>query len=405
MRRNGGEDEEQGEARGAGETEAQGARSRWVYRFGGGKAEGRADMRDLLGGKGANLAEMSRASACRCRRASPSPPRSAPTSTPTARAIRPGCEDAGRATRWPRSSSRSARRFGDADEPAAGLGALGRARLDAGHDGHRAQPRPQRRRRSRAWPQRTRRRALRLRQLSPLHPDVRRRRARRRAPPVRGDRSSSHKEDTRRHARHRARPPRTGRRSSPATRRSVAARSSASPSRRIRRSSSGARSARSSARWMNAARRHLSPAARHPRRLGHGGQRAGDGVRQHGRGLRDRRRLHPQSLDRRERLLRRVPGQRAGRGRGRRHPHAAASDDRRQAGERLDAAGDGRGDAGGLRRARRRCANARDALPRHAGHRVHGRSSGKLYMLQTRTGKRTAAAALQDRGRHGAARG
>jgi pyruvate,orthophosphate dikinase len=32
---------------------------KWVYGFGDGKAEGRADMRDLLGGKGANLAEMS----------------------------------------------------------------------------------------------------------------------------------------------------------------------------------------------------------------------------------------------------------------------------------------------------------------------------------------------------------
>src|SRR6185436_16401611 len=30
----------------------------WVYRFGGGRAEGRADMRALLGGKGAGLAEM-----------------------------------------------------------------------------------------------------------------------------------------------------------------------------------------------------------------------------------------------------------------------------------------------------------------------------------------------------------
>src|SRR5438445_3936751 len=30
----------------------------WVYRFAEGRAEGRADMRDLLGGKGANLAEM-----------------------------------------------------------------------------------------------------------------------------------------------------------------------------------------------------------------------------------------------------------------------------------------------------------------------------------------------------------
>ncbi|MEM6683834.1 MAG: PEP/pyruvate-binding domain-containing protein, partial [Pseudomonadota bacterium] len=30
----------------------------WVYSFGGGSADGRADMRNLLGGKGANLAEM-----------------------------------------------------------------------------------------------------------------------------------------------------------------------------------------------------------------------------------------------------------------------------------------------------------------------------------------------------------
>ncbi len=33
--------------------------SKWVYSFGSGKAEGRAEMRNLLGGKGANLAEMS----------------------------------------------------------------------------------------------------------------------------------------------------------------------------------------------------------------------------------------------------------------------------------------------------------------------------------------------------------
>src|ERR1700759_5687997 len=33
--------------------------AKWVYSFGNGKAEGRADMRNLLGGKGANLAEIS----------------------------------------------------------------------------------------------------------------------------------------------------------------------------------------------------------------------------------------------------------------------------------------------------------------------------------------------------------
>src|SRR5256885_7989108 len=32
--------------------------NKWVYTFGDGKAEGKAGLRDLLGGKGANLAEM-----------------------------------------------------------------------------------------------------------------------------------------------------------------------------------------------------------------------------------------------------------------------------------------------------------------------------------------------------------
>ena len=33
--------------------------SKWIYSFGDGRAEGSAEMRALLGGKGANLAEMS----------------------------------------------------------------------------------------------------------------------------------------------------------------------------------------------------------------------------------------------------------------------------------------------------------------------------------------------------------
>ena len=32
--------------------------TKWVYAFGGGQAEGSGSQRDLLGGKGANLAEM-----------------------------------------------------------------------------------------------------------------------------------------------------------------------------------------------------------------------------------------------------------------------------------------------------------------------------------------------------------
>jgi hypothetical protein len=39
-------------------TAAKGKKRKWVYAFGGGKAAGRANMRNLLGGKGAGLAEM-----------------------------------------------------------------------------------------------------------------------------------------------------------------------------------------------------------------------------------------------------------------------------------------------------------------------------------------------------------
>jgi len=45
-------------ARRAAASKTSSAKAKWVYRFGNGKAEGRADMRNLLGGKGAGLAEM-----------------------------------------------------------------------------------------------------------------------------------------------------------------------------------------------------------------------------------------------------------------------------------------------------------------------------------------------------------
>ena len=41
-------------------TPAAPATTQWVYSFGGGAADGDAAMKDLLGGKGANLAEMAR---------------------------------------------------------------------------------------------------------------------------------------------------------------------------------------------------------------------------------------------------------------------------------------------------------------------------------------------------------
>ncbi len=199
-------------------------------------------MRDLLGGKGANLAEMASIGL-------PVPPGfTITTEVCTAfynndRNYPARSEGAGRATRWRASRTPSA--CASATRPAAaGLRPLRRARLDARHDGHRAEPRPERRHRGGPG-QRRRRRPLRLGLLPPLHPDVRLGRARRRSPPVRGDhrarqtrrrRDRGHRADRRRLAAGRRRLQGHGRTRRPASR-----------SRRTRRNSSGARSAPCSA--------------------------------------------------------------------------------------------------------------------------------------------------------------
>ena len=129
-------------------------------------------------------------------------------------------------------------------EPAPRLGPLGRPRLDARHDGHGAQPRPQRHD-GRGRGQGVGRPPLRLRQLPALHHDVFQRRARPRPPPFRGG-ARPLQGPPRLQPRHRSRGRRLGEAGRRATRRSSSA-SSASPSRRSPRSSSGRRSAPSSA--------------------------------------------------------------------------------------------------------------------------------------------------------------
>ena len=124
--------------------------------------------------------------------------------------------------------------------------------------------------------------------------------------------------------------------------------------------------------WMNQpARDHLSKAQQHPRGLGNRRQRSGDGVRQLGRDVGDRRRLHPRPVDRRQRPLRRVLGQRPGRRRGGRHPHAAEHHRGRTKGRRLRQALARILDAGSVQAVRRDDENAGKTLPRHAGPRVH----------------------------------
>ena len=183
------------------------AKAKWVYRFGNGKAEGRADMRNLLGGKGAGLAEMANLGL-------PVPPGFTITTAVCTHYLRERQD----LPEGPRGTGRRRARRGRPHhrqdlrrqrQSAAGLGALGRARVDAGHDGHGAQSRPQRRDRRGAGEE-IRRPALRLRFLSPLHHDVFRRRARPRPPPLRGN-SRRPQGPERLHARHRSDGRRLGR--------------------------------------------------------------------------------------------------------------------------------------------------------------------------------------------------
>ena len=135
-------------------------------------------MRNLLGGKGAGLAEMANLGL-------PVPPGFTITTDGLHALLRErqdlseGPAGAGRAPRSPQVGRITGKSLRRQAKPAAGLGALGGARVDAGHDGHRAQSRPQRRDRRGAGEE-LRRQALRLRLLSPLHHDVFRRRARHR---------------------------------------------------------------------------------------------------------------------------------------------------------------------------------------------------------------------------------
>ena len=229
---------------GGGFLEDRGLRmAKWVYSFGDGKAEGRAEMRNLLGGKGANLAEMSSlglpvppgftitTEVCTCYYANSNAyPAELKDEVETALAAVEKTVGAG---------------FGDANNPllvsvrsgarasmpgmmdtVLNLGLNDRTVLGLG--------------------QVVGRRALRLGQLPPLHPDVLQRRARCRASLFRGGagaqegrprRPDGHRSQGRRLARHRRRATRRSSRSAPASR-----------SRRSRASSSGARSARCSAR-------------------------------------------------------------------------------------------------------------------------------------------------------------
>lgn len=117
-----------------------------VYTFGNGQAEGRADMKNLLGGKGANLAEMNLIGV-------PVPPGFTITTEICTAYNQNGKEavikmlkdDVEKAIAHVEKLMGT--KFGDAENPLLVSGALGRTGIDAWYDGHCSQPGYERRRR------------------------------------------------------------------------------------------------------------------------------------------------------------------------------------------------------------------------------------------------------------------
>jgi hypothetical protein len=233
-------------------------------------------MKNLLGGKGANLAEMA-ISACRCRPASPSPPRSAPTTTTTGSLpaeLKAQVEKA-----LARRGTPSAGTFGDAENPLlvsvrsgarASMPGMMDTVLNLGLNDQTVEGLAK-----------ARRRALRLGQLSPLHQMYSN---------VVLDVDHHHFEEILEEYKDRK-----GytldtdltaddwKRVSRATRRSSRRNSASLPA-----GSAGAALGRDRRRVRlldEPARHHLPPSCTTSRELGHGGERAGHGVRQHGRDL------------------------------------------------------------------------------------------------------------------------
>ena len=132
-------------------------------------------------------------------------------------------------------------------------------------------------------------------------------------------------------------------------------------------------------------RGRLPPHGEDRRRPRHRGQRPGDGLRQQGRRLGDRRRVHAQPRRRHQRDLRRLPDQRAGRGRRRRHPQhrsrSPTSRPRRASSRPAPSSG--------------RSSTILENHYRDMCDIEFTIEQGKLWMLQTRIGKRTARAALK----------
>ncbi len=329
------------------------AKSKFVYQFGGGVAETSVTSKDILGGKGAGLMEMTKIG----------------LPVPAGFTIGiPACEEYYKAKRklpkeivdevkvaLAKLEKAVGKKLGDSKDPATRIRPLGRCALDARHARDNPQPRPQRPV-GRGARGEDRQSPLRLRQLPPLHPDV----LHHRHGPLQGADGGDalpYEEIARPQERYRAL-----RRQPQEALRGVQGLLQAEEGPKLpagpRRAALG--SHRRGLRFLGGRQvRHLPPRREDHRPQGHGSQRRADGVRQQGRHLRHRRLLHPRPQLRRERLLRRLPHQRAGRGCRRRHPHPPqAHRAREEASQGLQAADPGQKDA-------------REELQGDAGPRVH----------------------------------
>ena len=354
--------------------------TKYVYSFGRGKAEGSSVMRNLLGGKGCELAEMTNLGI-------PVPPGFTITTQAWA-ALQPRRAASGRKGCGSRSLENLEQLEQDAGArarrraaAAAGVGPLRRPRVDARHDGDRPQPGPQRR--DRRWAGGAGRATS-------------------------GSRGTA-----------------TG-----ASSRCSATWCSASSARRSTRSSTRSRSRLGVAQRSRGAGRRAAQARRRPSRTSSArapGRPFPQDPREQlrlainavfdswfakkaieyrrintipadwgtavtvmsmvfgnlGDDIRHRGRLHARSAYRRAALLRRVPGQRPGRGRGGRHPDARAH--RRAAAPH----------AGDLRRAPRDRRPPRASLQGHAGHRVHDPGGQALPPADPRRASARRAAAVR----------
>ena len=265
---------------------------KYIYFFGNGKADGTGTMKDLLGGKGAGLAEMTNAGV-------PVPPGFTITTEvcnlfyELGKRVPEGLDAEMREYMKKMEDALGGRfKFGDVEPAAARVRPLRLQVLHARHDGHGPEPGPERPDDPGPHPH-DRQRALRLGRLPPVHPDVRQRGDGHREGRVRAHhpRGEEKEEGQPRY--------RSDGRGPEGARRQVQGQGEADHEARIPAGPLGAahHGARCGLRFLEQPpRHHLPQAERHPRQPRHGRERPGHGLRQHGRHLGHRRGLHPRTL-------------------------------------------------------------------------------------------------------------